>query len=130
MSKEIIIQTNKREEFIDITDLVDSNIDIDEGIVHVFTTHTTTGITINENSDENLPIDIINFLDKLVKKGIWLHDSVDGNGDSHIKASLIGSNVTIPITNGKMNLGTWQRILFCDFDGPRKRKMILSFIKK
>jgi secondary thiamine-phosphate synthase enzyme len=129
MNDTIIINTEKREDFIDITNIIEEKIKIKEGIIHIFTKHTTTAITINENSDENLPKDIIKFLNILVKKGIWLHDKIDGNADSHIKASLIGNSVTIPLKNSKLLLGTWQRILFCEFDGPRKRKIIISQIK-
>ncbi|MFW6220469.1 MAG: secondary thiamine-phosphate synthase enzyme YjbQ [Nanoarchaeota archaeon] len=129
MQKEIIIDTNKREEIIDITNLINKNININKGIINIFTTHTTTALTINESSDPNLPIDLTNFLNKLVQKNIWLHDKIDGNADSHIKASLVGNSVTIPINNNKMLLGNWQRILFCEFDGKRKRKILITSIK-
>ena len=127
---ELIIKTNKREELIDITNLINEKINEDDnGIIHLFVAHTTAGITINENADANLPKDISNFLNKLVAKGIWMHDKIDGNADAHIKASLIGNSVSIPIKNGKMELGQWQNIFLCEFDGPRKRKILLNFLK-
>lgn len=125
---ELSINTNKREELIDITSLVEKNIDIKNGILHIFIPHATAGITINENADPNLPKDITDFLNKLVKKGIWKHDKIDDNADSHIKASLIGNSVAIPIENKKMLLGRWQNVFLCEFDGPKKRKIILNFI--
>ncbi|MBU4069906.1 MAG: secondary thiamine-phosphate synthase enzyme YjbQ [Nanoarchaeota archaeon] len=127
---ELIIKTNKREELIDITNLINEKInEADNGIIHLFVAHTTAGITINENADANLPKDISNFLNKLVAKGIWMHDKLDGNADAHIKASLIGNSVSIPIKNGKMELGQWQNIFLCEFDGPKKRKILLNFLK-
>jgi secondary thiamine-phosphate synthase enzyme len=130
--KEINIKTNNREEFIDITELIREIIskeNFDEGLVHIFVPHATSGITINENADPNLPKDINNFLNKLVNKGGWMHDKIDNNADSHIKASLIGSSVSVPVENGKLMLGTWQNIFLCEFDGPKNRKLFLNFIK-
>ncbi|MDD5192920.1 MAG: secondary thiamine-phosphate synthase enzyme YjbQ [Candidatus Nanoarchaeia archaeon] len=124
------INTNKREEFIDITHEIEEEISIKNGLVNIFVPHATAAVTINENADPNLPKDINDFLNKLVKKGVWMHDKIDGNADAHIKASLIGSSVMVPVENGKMQLGTWQDIFLCEFDGPRKRKIIISFIGK
>lgn len=127
---ELFIKTSKREELIDITNLINEKInDADNGIIHLFVPHATAGITINENADVNLPKDISNFLNKLVAKGIWMHDKIDNNADAHIKASLIGNSVSVPVKNGKMELGTWQNIFLCEFDGPRKRKVLLNFLK-
>lgn len=128
---ELLINTSKREEFIDITNLIENELiknKLKNGILHVFVPHATAGITINENADLNLPNDINNFLNKLVKKGVWMHDKIDGNADAHIKTSLIGNSISVPIENGKMQLGRWQDIFLCEFDGPRKRKIILNFI--
>lgn len=130
--KEILIETKKREELVDITAFVKEKlkeIKIRKGIIHLFTPHATCGLTINENADENLPKDISNFLNNLVKEGIWLHDRIDKNGDSHIKTSLIGNSLMIPFENKELKLGTWQDIFLCEFDGPRKRKVFLSFIE-
>jgi len=126
---EITIKTNKREELVDITNLINEKIEIEKGILHAFVPHATAGITINENADPNLPKDISNFLNNLVEKGKWMHDQIDGNADAHIKTSLIGNSVSVPIANKKLLLGTWQDIFLCEFDGPRKRKIILNFIE-
>jgi len=126
------IQTSQREELIDITSLVKKELDkseIKNGIIHIFTLHATCGLTINENADENLPKDISDFLNKLVKRGVWMHDKIDNNADAHIKTSLIGNSVSIPFQDKKLQLGTWQDIFLCEFDGPRKRKVILSFLE-
>ena len=122
------IKTHKREELVDITDLIRHRIPISQGVVHIFVSHTTAGITINENADPNLPTDILNFLNKLIPQGRWLHDKIDNNADAHIKASLIGSSISIPVEEGKLQLGTWQNIFLCEFDGPRERNIIVSFL--
>ena len=130
--KEISVQTSERNELIDITKSVEKEIsekDLDEGLVNIFVPHATAGVTINENADPNLPKDISNFLSEKVFEGKWLHDKIDGNADSHIKSSIIGNSVIIPVQEEKMLLGRWQDIFLCEFDGPRKRKIILSLIK-
>jgi secondary thiamine-phosphate synthase enzyme len=86
----------------------------------VFAPHTTAGITINENADPSVVRDIINSLEKLVPYGAGYSHS-EGNADSHVKASLIGSSVQVLISDGRLQLGTWQGIYFCEFDGPRSR---------
>ena len=128
MYKEIFIETKKREEFIDITDLIKKEINCESGILNVFVPHSTSAVTINENADLNLPLDISNFLNQLVPKGKYIHDKIDNNGDAHIKTSLIGNSILIPIKNKKLCLGEWQDIFLCEFDGPRKRKVILNTI--
>ena len=126
---EIEVNTNNREELVDITVLVEEKIKIKNGILHLFIPHATAGLTINENADPNLPIDISDFLNKIVQKRVWRHDKIDNNADSHIKASLIGNSLSIPVKEGRMQLGTWQDIFVCEFDGPRKRRVILNFIE-
>ncbi|MDW7667460.1 MAG: secondary thiamine-phosphate synthase enzyme YjbQ [Bacillota bacterium] len=127
----INIITNKREEFVDITGKVSDiilNSSMENGIVHVFIQHTTAGITINENADTDVVKDIINTLDEVIPyKNNYKH--VEGNSHAHIKASLLGSSVTVPFNNKKMSLGTWQGIYFCEFDGPRSRKAVVSLIE-
>ncbi len=130
---EIIIKTNKREELVDITDLIAEKIkkeNFTRGIVCLFVPHATCGITINENADPNLPRDITNFLNQLVKKGVWEHDKIDNNADSHIKASLIGVSLSIPVENSTLQLGRWQNVFLCEFDGPRKRRILVNFISQ
>jgi secondary thiamine-phosphate synthase enzyme len=128
---EISIQTKKAQEFVDITHLVQQAVSqsgIRDGIVTVFVPHTTAGVTINENADPDVVIDILTKLNETYpEKGEYLH--VEGNSHAHIKASLMGSSCTILIEKGKLKLGTWQGIYFCEFDGPRNRKIYLKIIK-
>lgn len=97
-----------------------------DGILTVFVPHTTAGITINENADPDVALDITRFADKLVPNSpVFRH--AEGNSDAHIKASLFGSSVQVIVKGGKLWLGTWQGIYFCEFDGPRHRQVRLSF---
>jgi len=125
---ELTIKTSKREELINITNLIEDKVNTDAGVVHVFVPHASAGITINEGADPNLPKDISNFLKKNVPQGKYMHDKIDNNADAHIKASLIGNSVFVPIKNKKLQLGTWQDIFLCEFDGPRTRKVVLNFL--
>lgn len=126
MIKEIDIKTRSRNELFDITHLIEPLIkSVDKGSVIVFVPHTTAGITINENSDPLVKSDILRKLSELIPE----HDNYghsEGNSDAHLKASLIGSSVTVLVKNGKLLLGTWQGIYFCEFDGPRERSVIIS----
>ena len=129
--KTIKISTKKREEFIDITRDVDKGISqtkIDSGLCIVFCPHTTAALTINENADPLVKKDIINQLGKLIPEGKG-YSHLEGNSDSHIKASIFGSSLNIIVENGGLVLGTWQGIYFCEFDGPRSREVYLKVIK-
>ena len=84
----------------------------------------TAAIMIQENWDQSVQTDVINLLRKLIPNGVWLHDEQDGNGDSHLKAGIVGPQETIPIIDGKMGLSTWQNIFLCEFDGPRNQREI------
>jgi len=125
------IDTSKREEFKDITNEIAEivkNSAIDKGIVNIFVQHTTAGITINENADPDVVRDMLSTFDKIVPfEDNYKH--YEGNSHAHIKASMLGSSVSIPIEDGKMILGTWQGIYFCEFDGPRNRKVVVSIIE-
>ena len=129
MPGEINISTSKRNELIDITPKVEEFAKgIDEGIVHVYVPHTSAGITINENADPSVREDILRKLSELVpENGNYRHS--EGNADSHIKATIVGSSVSVPVKDGKLMLGTWQGIFFCEFDGPRKRKIFTTSLK-
>ena len=126
MIKQFTIQTSKRNEFIDITGHINSlTEDVSEGVITVFSPHTTTAITINENADPDVPHDILKKLEELVpQKGNFAH--MEGNSDSHIKASLFGSSVRVIVKDSQLLLGTWQSIFFCEFDGPRTRKFYVQ----
>ncbi len=80
---------------------------------------------IQENWDQSVQNDVISLLKKLIPHGVWEHDQQDGNGDSHLKAGLVGPSETIPVMNGKMGLSTWQNIFLCEFDGPRSNREIV-----
>ena len=132
MQEEIILSTSKKQELIDITDKVSNIIKkskIKNGICSVFTAHATAAIIINENYDPNICLDLLDALNKLVPRGIWRHDRIDGNADAHIKSAILGPSETIPIKNGKLQLGQWQSIMMAELDGPRSnRKIIVTII--
>ncbi len=107
---------------IDITERVQKKVrgmGVTDGICIVYVPHTTAGITVNESADPAVAADILEHLEKLVPQGRYRHR--EGNADSHIKASLMGSSVILILDRGALELGTWQGIFLCEFDGPRKR---------
>ncbi len=123
----LTIATRSREELVDITGPVReivSGADPSLQLCSVFVLGATAGIMIQENWDPNIGIDLIACLQGLVPRGAWLHDRIDGNGDSHIKAGLVGPSETVPINKGQLLLGTWQNIFLCEFDGPRQERQI------
>jgi len=128
--KQFTVRTNARIVMMDITDHVRAFLResrIKSGICHVFIPHTTAAVTINENADPDVPRDIITSLDKLIP----LNDRyrhLEGNAAAHIKSSLLGSSQTVFVENGDLVLGTWQSIFFCEFDGPRTRKVYVKLI--
>ncbi|MEF3255500.1 MAG: secondary thiamine-phosphate synthase enzyme YjbQ [Deferribacterales bacterium] len=130
MLSTITIKTTTREEFIDITNEIIKTIKdlkINNGICCIYSPHTTSAITINEGADPSVKKDIVNTLKKLIPySDEYTH--LEGNSDSHIKTTLVGPSTTIIIDNGKPLLGTWQKIFFCEFDGPRTRKIYLKII--
>ncbi len=124
----IDIKTGSRTQFLDITDKIERAVaesGIKDGICTVFVPHTTAGITINENADPSVVSDIINTLNKLVPRDAG-YAHLEGNADSHVKASLMGSSAQIIVKNGSLVLGTWQGIYFCEFDGPRNRYALVE----
>lgn len=131
MQKAIKIKTDKREELVDITDQVKAFVEesnVRTGIINVYSQGATSSIMIQENWDESVQTDVVNFLRKIIPRGVWMHDKQDGNGDSHIKAGLVGPNETIPIIEGRLGLSRWQNIFFCEFDGPRQERTIICTI--
>jgi secondary thiamine-phosphate synthase enzyme len=128
--KEINVRTNSQTEMIDITDLVQAVISekkIKSGICVVFTPHTTAAVTINENADPDVPHDIINALEKTLPRSVQYRHT-EGNSPAHVKSSLVGVSELVLVENGQLVLGTWQAIFFCEFDGPRQRKVIIKFL--
>ena len=131
--REIIhISTHDRNGLYDITRQVEAVVNksgIREGLVNVYVQGATAGIMIQENWDDSVQRDVITLLGKLVPSGIWEHDAQDNNGDSHLKAGIIGPQETIPVIEGKMGLSTWQNIFLCEFDGPRStRKVVITVL--
>lgn len=126
----ISIKTSKQIEFVEITSLVQETVvktGVKEGICVIFVPHTTAGITINENADPSVIHDVIMELNKIVPhKDQYLHR--EGNSPAHIKSSLIGCTLNVIVESGRLSLGTWQGIFFCEFDGPRNRKLHIKVI--
>jgi len=124
--REIRISTTSRTEFLDITGEVQKAVaesGVRDGVCHVYVPHTTAGITINENADPSVRQDILMELNKIIPfQDNYRH--LEGNAAAHIKASIVGSSETILVEAGKLLLGTWQGIFFCEFDGPRSRRVI------
>jgi secondary thiamine-phosphate synthase enzyme len=127
----INVSTARRETLVDITEQVRKLVissGIRNGIVHVYAQGATAAIMIQENWDESVQTDVVNFLRKIIPQGVWLHDQQDGNGDSHLKAGLVGPSETIPLIDGELGLSTWQNIFLCEFDGPRKERHIICTV--
>lgn len=131
MRDRITIKTTKREQLIDITSQVKKVVQqsqIQNGLVNVYAQGATAAIMIQENWDESVQTDVVHLLQKLIPKGVWLHDQQDGNGDSHLKSGLVGPSETLPVVNGELGLSTWQNIFFCEFDGPRAERHIICTV--
>ncbi|MBS3146680.1 secondary thiamine-phosphate synthase enzyme YjbQ [Candidatus Woesearchaeota archaeon] len=123
----IKIKTVKKEELIDITEKISKLVNLDEGICFVYIRHATAAIFINENED-GFKEDFLYFLSKLIPENNWKHNLIDDNATSHLKANLLSHSIFIPIKDKKLMLGTWQKIFLAEFDGPRERELVLSFI--
>ncbi len=125
------VKTNSRTELVDITQgvqrlVVESG--VRSGMCHVYVPHTTAGVTINENSDPNVGRDILKELNKIIPfEDNYGHN--EGNSAAHIKASLIGVDRNVMVEDGRLALGTWQALFFCEFDGPRDRRVMVKVMK-
>jgi secondary thiamine-phosphate synthase enzyme len=131
MQEIFTIRTEKREGLYDITNNVNEFVlksGIKSGMLNVYVQGATAGIMIQENWDESVQIDVVAMFQKLIPRGVWLHDQQDGNGDSHLKAGIVGPSESIPVINGNLGLSTWQNIFLCEFDGPRDRRNIVVSI--
>ena len=120
------VSTGSRMEFVDITGQVQKMVadsGIRDGVCYVYNPHTTAGLTINEGADPAVQDDIVGVLKKVIPRD-YPYRHMEGNSPAHIMASFMGSSVTVLVENGKPVLGTWQKIFFCEFDGPRSRKVI------
>ena len=132
MTESLDVKTTLREELVDITALVRGLIrksGIAEGMACIYCPHTTAGITINEKADPDVVHDMLHQLDEMMpwKQSFYRHR--EGNSASHVKASMMGSSVTVLIESGRLVLGTWQGIFLCEFDGPRTRKVLIKVIE-
>jgi secondary thiamine-phosphate synthase enzyme len=128
VTKNINVKSGSRTEFLNITQKVQQVVKesgVKSGICYVYVPHTTAAVTINEGADPSVVQDILSELNRLIpRNGNYLH--MEGNSDAHIKTSLIGSSETVIVEGAKLQLGTWQAIFFCDFDGPRDRQVIVK----
>lgn len=130
MNRTISVETTGRVSIEDVTDDVQNRIptDLDSGLCTIFVRHTTAGITVNE-AEERLFDDLENALADLVPVDDgYRHDRIDDNADSHLRSVLLGSSVSIPVTEGSLDLGTWQSILLVEADGPRTRTLTVSIV--
>ncbi len=129
MSSTIAVTTSSHDQMINITREVAGKIPAGfSGLCVVFSQHTTAGLTINENADPNVVHDMLAELNRLVP---WRNPDfrhMEGNSAAHVKTSMMGPSVTIPVENGRLMLGTWQGIYFCEFDGPRSRRVIVQLV--
>jgi secondary thiamine-phosphate synthase enzyme len=122
------VQTTSRETFIDITRDVAALVrDAGDGVAVVYVPHTTAGVTINEDADPSVREDIEMTLERLVPRDLPFRH-LEGNADAHVKASLMGSSVMVPVAGGALQLGTWQGVYFAEFDGPRRRRVLVTFL--
>jgi secondary thiamine-phosphate synthase enzyme len=126
----LTVQTDRRESLVDITRQVTEAIaatGVAEGVAYVYCPHTTGAITIQESADPDVAVDISNTLARLVPRDAGYRHA-EGNSDAHVKAALVGSSDVIPVEGGRPRLGTWQGIFFCEFDGPRSRKVLVKVL--
>jgi secondary thiamine-phosphate synthase enzyme len=123
------VRTASRNEMVDVTDrlrkIVTSS-NITEGLLTVYVPHTTAAVTINENADPNVKSDLLAKLSALVPKEEKYYRHAEGNSDSHLKAAMLGHSVTVLVEGGRLVLGRWQGVYFCEFDGPREREMMVK----
>lgn len=127
----IELNTKSRIEIIDITSDVQEKVrksGVKDGMAVIYTRHTTTAIVINEN-EPGLREDILELIKKLIPQAAgYHHDRIDDNADAHLRATLLGNSIVVPVTDGQLELGTWQRILFIELDGPRRRAVVVKVV--
>jgi secondary thiamine-phosphate synthase enzyme len=128
--EEIAVRSSRREEMIDVTTQVRAAVrrtGVDAGLAIIYCPHTTAAVTIQENADPDVRTDLIGHLVRLIPQDAGFRHS-EGNADGHIKSSLVGSSQMVPIDGGKLCLGTWQAVFFCEFDGPRDRRLQVKVV--
>jgi secondary thiamine-phosphate synthase enzyme len=125
----ITIKTTKKTEFLDITELVQKLLPQEKsGICVIYVPHTTAGVVINEGADPDVQRDILNIFEKLAPENFHYYH-IEGNSPGHVKSALTGPSVVVIVEKGRLVLGTWQRIFFAEYDGPRTRKVYVKFIE-
>lgn len=128
MRQSITVRTVDRESLVDITGHVKTILagsGFKNGICSLYVRGATAAIMVQENWDDSVTRDVIRMMAQIAPRGVWEHDRQDGNGDSHLKAGLIGPSETIPVIDGELGLSRWQNIFLCEFDGPRERREIV-----
>lgn len=131
MIRRLEIATSSRAQMVDVTREVEravSESGVQEGFCHIYVPHTTAGIAINENADPSVAQDILAVLEKMAPRG-GSYRHLEGNADSHVKASIVGSSETVLIEGGRLVLGTWQGFFLCEFDGPRQRRLLVKVVE-
>ncbi|RKX98836.1 MAG: YjbQ family protein [Spirochaetes bacterium] len=128
MRQFITLRTLEREALYDITKAVKSALTasgIRNGICSLYVQGATAALMIQENWDDSVPRDVLKMMSNIAPRGIWEHDKQDSNGDSHLKAGLVGPSETIPVIDGELGLSRWQNIFLCEFDGPREQRTVV-----
>jgi len=131
MRENIHVTTSRREELVDITGKAQEVVGrsgVANGLAVLYVQGATAALMIQENWDESVQADVVNLLRTIIPRGVWQHDRQDGNGDSHLKAGLIGPSETIPIIDSRLGLSRWQNIFLCEFDGPRPERVVVCTI--
>jgi secondary thiamine-phosphate synthase enzyme len=122
------IRTSEHNQVVDITRRVEEVVraaGFDSGVCAIYTPHATAAITVNENDDPNIGVDFLRALGTMVPEHDgWLHDRIDNNAAAHIKSAMVGPSESIPVEGGRLALGRWQNVFFCEFDGPRSERRI------
>lgn len=123
--------TDRREQLVDITEAVRDVVarsGVRDGLVALYAQGATAALMIQENWDDSVPVDVVEFLRKLIPRGVWRHDAQDGNGDAHLKSGLVGPSETLPLIDGELGLSRWQNVFFCEFDGPRPQRTVVCTV--
>ena len=127
---EFSVRTAKAKDMVDITDRAAELIaksKVMDGICLVYIPHATAGLILNE-FEPNIKQDFESILERLFPPGNYKHNAIDDNAEAHLKSGIVGSSIALPITRGSLDLGTWQRIILCEFDGPKERRVILKVV--